>query len=126
MQERTRKDVTNGVTWFCKQCKTCKSIRDGSFFSKSRLSLQKWFLMLWFWAREYPVIEAAGEAEIGRPVAIDIYQWLREVCSSKLIQSPVILGGPGKVVQVDESLFRHKPKVNFLYIYIYIKDNTVY
>ena len=120
MQEWTRKDVTDGVTWFCKQCKTCKSIRDGSFFSKSRLSLQKWFLMLWFWAREYPITEAAGEAEIGRPVAIDIYQWLREVCSSKLIQSPVILGGPGKVVQVDESLFRHKPKVNYIYIYIYI------
>ena len=111
MQERVRKDVTDGVTWFCKQCKTCKSIRDSSFFSKSRLSLQKWFLMLWFWAREYPVTEAAVEAEIGRPAAIDIYQWLREVCSTKLIQSPVILGGPGKVVQIDESLFRHKPKV---------------
>ena len=55
--------------------------------------------------------EAAVEAEIGRPAAIDIYQWLREVCSTKLIQSPVILGGPGKVVQIDESLFRHKPKV---------------
>ena len=41
--------------------------------------------MSWLWAREYPVTEAAGEAEIGRPVATDIYQWLREVCSTKLI-----------------------------------------
>ena len=70
-------------------------------FSKSQLSLQKWFLMLWFWAREYPVTEAAVEAEIGHPAPIDIYQWL-QVCSTKLIQSPVILGGPCKVVQVDE------------------------
>ena len=67
--------------------------------------------MLRFWAREYPVTEAAVEEEIGCPTAIDIYQWLCEVCSTKLIQSPVILGGPGKVVQIDESLFCHKPKV---------------
>ena len=40
--------------------------------------------------------------------AVDIYQWLREVCSSK---TPIILSGQGRVVQIDESLFRHKPKV---------------
>ena len=47
-----------------------------------------------------------------RRTAIDIYQWLREVCSTKLLSSPIVLGGPGVVVQIDESLFRHKPKVN--------------
>ena len=51
---------------------------------------------------------AAVEAEISHPTAIDIYQWLREVCSTKLI---LILRGPGKVVQVDESLFCHKFKI---------------
>ena len=44
-------------------------------------------------------------------MAIDIYQWLREVCTAKLLQTQIILGGPGMVVQFDESLFRHKPKV---------------
>ena len=44
--------------------------------------------------------------------AIDIYQWLREVCTTKLLSSPIILGVPGVVVKIDESLFRHKPKVN--------------
>lgn len=67
--------------------------------------------MIYLWAREYPVTDAAEEAEISLRVAIDIYQWLREVCSTKLLQSPMILGGPGVVVQIDESLFRHKPKV---------------
>ena len=44
----------------------------------------------------------------------DVYQWLREVCTTRLIQDPpIVLGGPGKVVQIDESLFRHKPKVPF-------------
>ena len=45
-------------------------------------------------------------------MAIDVYQWLREVCISKLLQMTIKLGGTGKVVQIDESLFRHKPKVN--------------
>ena len=58
-----------------------------------------------------PVSDAAEEAKVGRDTAIDAYQWFREVCTTKLLQTPIRLGGPGKVVQIDESLFRHKPKV---------------
>ena len=65
--------------------------------------------MLYLWPREYPVSDAAEEAEISSRVAIDIYQWLREVCTAKLLQ--IILGGPGVVVHIDESFFRHKPEV---------------
>ena len=67
--------------------------------------------MLYLWARQYPVTDAAEEAKMSLRVAIDIYQWFREVCTTKLLQSPVVLGGPGVIVQIDESLFRHKPKV---------------
>ena len=45
--------------------------------------------------------------------AYDVYRWLREVCSTKHLATPIILGGSGVVVQVDESHFRHKPKVIF-------------
>ena len=67
---------------------------------------------MYFWAREYPVGDAAEEAEVQEKTAIDIYQWLREVCSTRLISAgPIVLGGAGVVVEIDESLFRHKPKV---------------
>jgi hypothetical protein len=36
------------------------------------------------------------------------------VCSTKLLQTPIVLGGRGIVVQIDESLFRHKVKVILL------------
>ena len=111
MVERPRASLSDGVTWRCPQCHAMKSIRTGSFFSKSRLSLMKWLLMIMFWAKEYPVTQAAEDAEIGEDTAINIYQWLREVCSTALIQMPCVLGGPQKVVQIDESLFKHKPKV---------------
>ena len=57
------------------------------------------------------MLKAAREADTSENTACQVYQWLREVCSTKLLQLPIILGGPGIIVQVDESQFRHKPKV---------------
>ena len=111
MHEASRSDITDGVRWRCHQYKTSRSIRDGSFFSKSRISLQKWLLLMYLWARNYPARDVVQEAEIDKNTACDILQWFREVCSAKLIKTRITLGGPGKVVQINESLFRHKPKV---------------
>ena len=55
--------------------------------------------------------DAADNTEIPKNTACDIYRWLREVCSTKLLQTPIVLGGDGVIVQIDESLFRHKVKV---------------
>ena len=111
MHERPRKDVSDKYSWWCPQCKGRKTIRTGSFFEKSKLPLKKWLLIIHFWSRQLPVTDAELQLEISRSTAIDIYQWLREVCSTKLLSTPIVLGGPGKVVQIDESLFNHKPKV---------------
>lgn len=67
--------------------------------------------MIQLWSRDCPVTDAMDEAEIDSRTAVDIYQWFREVCSTKLLQSQIVLGGQGITVQIDESLFRHKPKV---------------
>ena len=111
MTKRVRIDVSDGFCWRCMSCKTTKSIRDGSFFTKSRLTLQKWLILIYWWSRQYPVTDAKDEAKVDLGTAIDVYRWLREVCSQRLIDTPIQLGGPGVVVQIDESLFNHKPKV---------------
>jgi hypothetical protein len=41
-----------------------------------------------------------------------MFQYLRDVCSTKLLSIPVELGGPSVIVQIDESLFNHKSKYN--------------
>lgn len=41
--------------------------------AKSRLSLQKWLLVIYLWAREYPVTDVASEANISARVAVDMY-----------------------------------------------------
>ena len=127
MRERPRRQAgSEGKCWYCPDCKTTKSIRHGSFFSRSKLSLQKWMILLLWWSREYPVIDASKEAEVKEDTACDIlYQWLREVCSTKLISMPIVLGGPGKIVQIDESLFHHKPKVGNHYICILLVNSSL-
>ena len=101
----------DGVSWYCPQCYTRKSIRKYSFFNKLQPLLQS-VLLLYMWVRQYPVTDAFEEAEVGECTAIDIYQWLQEACSKAVLNSPpIILGGQQTVVQIDESLFHHKPKV---------------
>ena len=112
MEERELSDSSDGVSWYRPQCYIRKSIRDGCFFSDSCLSLQKLLLIMYLWAWQYPVTDTTEEALVDKCTAIDIYRWLREVCTTKLLSSSFILGSPGVVVQIDESLFRHKPKVN--------------
>ena len=70
-------------------------------------------LIIYWWARQYPVGDCYEEVEVDKHTAIDVYQWLREVYTTRLVQDPpIVLGGAGLTVQIDESLFRHKSKVN--------------
>ena len=99
------------------------------FFTKSRMPLKKWLLLLHCWVRQYPAKDAAEEAEVDPNTACDIYRyfsgglswnvyvyrWFRE---TTLLNTTILLGGPGKIVKVDESLFRRKPKVKLNLIII--------
>ena len=51
-----------------------QSLRDGSFFEKSKLTLQKWLVLMHWWSREYPVTDAAEEAKVTEATAIQAYQ----------------------------------------------------
>ena len=45
-----------------------------------------------------------------------VYRWFRE---TTFLNTTILLGGPGKIVKVDESLFRRKPKVKLNLIIIF-------
>ena len=79
---------------------------------------------MYLWAWQYTVTDAMEEAVVDRRTAIDMYQWLREVCTTKLLSSPITLGGPGVEVQINKSLFRYKPKVNKMINLVNTKTNV--
>ena len=79
---------------------TFASIRGGnvngqkSFFHNSKVSLRIWLMMIWFWTIEFPVTKAAAQAKIAESSAVAFYQWFRDICSWKLLQQQIVLGGP--------------------------------
>ena len=99
-------------------CRKSISLRDGTFFERTCISLQKYLLLIYWWARQYPVTDAAAECEVSRQVAIDVYQWLREICGWRLLNHDDLrLGGSTPlqlppIIETDESCFSHKPKVH--------------
>ena len=74
------------------------------------MSLRRWIVLIYWWVHQYPVTNAAQKAEVQEKSAIQAYQYLRDICLLNM-DAPLMLGGPGVIVQIDESLFRHKPKV---------------
>ena len=44
---------------------------------------QKWMILMYWWAWNYRVTDATCA----------VHQWLREVCSARLLQTPIKLGG---------------------------------
>lgn len=115
IRTRPTKDTTDSCGWQCTygQCPkrlTTKTIRHGSFFQKSRIPLTKWIYLMYLWSQETPVVKAIDNTKLSEKTVIQVYQYLRDVCSTKLLNTPCQLGGPGVIVQIDESLFNHKSK----------------
>ncbi|XP_071152157.1 uncharacterized protein [Mytilus edulis] len=117
MELVARPTTSDGFGWRCtnQRCQkrhTYRTIRTGSFFEKSKVTLNKWLYAIYLWSQESKVNTVVKQVDIGEKTVIQMYQYLRDVCSTKLLNTPIELGGPGVVVQIDESLFNHKSKYN--------------
>ena len=114
MYFQRRAALSDGWIWRCpdSHCHTMTSIRKGSFFEKSKISLDKWLLLLHYWAIEAKLTTTATAVGVSRVTVMQANKFFREVCSFKLLQTPIVLGGPGVIVEIDESLFSHKVKAH--------------
>ena len=82
------RNVVDGLIWECplRTCRKQRSIRAGSFFEDSKISLGQWLNIICLWS-------------------ID-------VSNKQLSNGNIKLGGRGKTVEIDESMFGHKRKYN--------------
>ena len=109
------KQVKDGFAWFCVNARcvnrhNIKSVRDSSFFQKSHVPLAKHLQLIYLWSQDAPVKTAVENTGLSKKTVIQWYANHRRTCSDYFIQNPIQMGGPGVILEIDESLFRHKPK----------------
>jgi len=105
MAERNKQ--TGDKTMFVcnrRTCRKARSIRHGSFFEKSKLSLCDAVLFLHLWSRGYSEKLMADDFPFSRPTIIDWSRYCRDLCMYHYESSSQVIGGPGCVVEINETL----------------------
>ena len=110
-----RKSVKDKYSWRCTICCTHKSIREGSFFYNIRISICQTLILIYYWCLQTMSQDTVAElVGCSRSTVISIYKRLRFVSTKINKQTKVTLGGQGRIVEIDESLFirvkHHKGK----------------
>jgi hypothetical protein len=110
MQTVMDKSRADGCFFRCYVCKKTTSICTRSFLLHSKLSLGQLLLLFYLWTLKIGIEQAALMVSTSEKSAVDWYNLIREVCTSKhLKELNPSLGGPGCIVQIDESVV-YKPK----------------
>jgi len=117
MKEYSRNDQKDESRWRCtnimceKHGVSC-SIREGSFFADYKTSVVDVWTVVVCWISNVQIKAVVDTYGISKYVVIRVYYFLRILVHNHLMSSPIKLGGPGIVVQIDESLLSYKPKYN--------------
>jgi len=112
MEEREFTDVAEGRKWRClvRGCRRVINLRKGSFFEKSRLPLDKLIELIFLWCDGLTQEQIGRATDLQQEALTQWSQYLRDVCSTSLLQNPRQIGGPGSVIAIDETVIaRRKP-----------------
>ena len=95
----------NQLQWRCPSHKGNKiSLLQGSFLEKHKVSIQDFILLMYLCLHEVSVTTAKELVGVCRQTAVQWYSYFRDVCSYHLVENPITIGGPGVIIQIDESL----------------------
>ena len=110
------KSKVDGIRWICNNpkeplsnictalCKSTRSIRFNSWFYKSKLRLVGILLFTYLWWFKVPLVQIKREYGFCSNTVVDWASFCREVAVDVITQKEAI-GGPGCVVEIDESKF---------------------
>jgi len=117
MRLKNREDGRKFPSWHCRRKtsgKVCGKARGyvvGTFFEGTHLSLKEIFQLSYYFARQaHPQEEIQFNlrredgSTISEEAIVDYKNFFREVCQRYFERHPVIIGGPGKVVEIDETV----------------------
>ncbi|XP_065650302.1 uncharacterized protein LOC136078459 [Hydra vulgaris] len=112
--QQAKNNAIDQVIWRCpvKRCKRTFSIRKGSFFEKSHLHLWQVLGLTYVWSRGagksrgFSVSDLTQELNVASDhTIVDWNQFCRDICVEYFLNNPDPIGGPGCIVEIDESVF---------------------
>lgn len=92
------------IQWRCSKCGSQKSIRKGTFIENSKLSILLVLKLVIHWALQTPYITIANMFGITRQTAADFCHRIRHVVSVDYDPDNIQIGGPGAIIEIDETL----------------------
>jgi hypothetical protein len=98
----------DGYVWSCSKrlCYRKISIREGSWFRSSHLTISQILKLTYYWVYKLPNHFVKFQLDIGSDhTLVDWYNFAREVCTEIIQRNSEIFGGPGITVEIDESKF---------------------
>ena len=104
-------DRSDGCKWECrrqvngKRHKVEFSIRKGSWFEGSNLTLEEILKLTYWWCRDVQQETMRFEVDVSGNTVVDWDSFCREVCEVNYLECEEKIGGPGKRVQIDECKF---------------------
>ncbi|CEF60069.2 Transposase, ISXO2-like domain-containing protein [Strongyloides ratti] len=96
------------IRWRCyiKECREECGIRIGTWFQDTRLSFRTAAFFIYNWGEERTSVDfCKKELQMGYCTTVDWNNYLREVCLFMKGKDQNPIGGKGKTVEVDETLF---------------------
>ena len=108
------RNVVDGLIWECplRTCRKRRSIRAGSFFEDSKISLGQWLNIIYLWSIDVSNKQLSLTTGISLRTIATTLAKIRQICSLKILHGNIELGGRGKMVESDESMFGHNTKCN--------------
>lgn len=100
--------TNKNTRWVCKKRKCGEEIglRKNTWLEGSTLPLKTIIFFIYCWVNEYTTTKfCSKELYMSNDAITDWKMYLREVCADFLIKNPIIIGGPGMSVEIDESSF---------------------
>lgn len=99
-----------GLMWRCSRpCRKEESFLKGTFFEGTHCKIDLLIKFIYCWAfEECSVKKIQRDLGFAEHTIVDWRSFVREICALKIMATPVLLGGEGREVQIDESLFARR------------------
>ncbi|EFX64137.1 hypothetical protein DAPPUDRAFT_334545 [Daphnia pulex] len=95
--------VVNEKTKKYEKCETKSSVRRNTWFWKSHLMIWEILLFTYYWWHKKPLQYIQRELECAHQTVVAWGNFCREVAIEVMLTKSERIGGPGKVVEIDES-----------------------